>query len=54
MTSFLFVGCGASGQTTTVIYDDLIDLIHSLNSAYRARGARFMMKDLSVAIVRKL
>ncbi len=45
---------GTSGQTTTVIYDDLIDLIHSVNSAYRARGARFMMKDLSVAIVRKL
>jgi len=34
---------GTSGQTTTVIYDDLIDLIHSVNSAYRARGARFMM-----------
>jgi HK97 family phage major capsid protein len=45
---------GTTGQTLTVIYDDLIDLIHSVNSAYRARGAQFMLKDLSVAIVRKL
>lgn len=45
---------GTTGQTTTVIYDDLIDLIHSVNSAYRARGARFMLKDTSVAVIRKL
>lgn len=45
---------GTTGQTTTVIYDDLVDLIHSVNSAYRARGARFMLKDLSVAVIRKL
>jgi HK97 family phage major capsid protein len=45
---------GTSGQTLTVIYDDLIDLIHSVNSAYRGAGARFMLKDASVAIIRKL
>ena len=45
---------GATGQTLTVIYDDLIDLIHSVNSAYRARGARFMLSDTSVAVIRKL
>lgn len=45
---------GATGQTLTVIYDDLIDLIHSVNSAYRARGARFMLRDTSVAVIRKL
>jgi HK97 family phage major capsid protein len=44
---------GASGQVTTVIYDDLVDLKHSVNRAYRANG-KFMMNDLSVAIVSKL
>lgn len=44
---------GATGQTLTVIYDDLVDLKHSVNRAYRG-GAKFMMNDLSVAIVRKL
>lgn len=45
---------GTTGQTLTVTYDDLIDLIHSVNSAYRARGARFMLCDTSVAVIRKL
>lgn len=45
---------GASGQTLTVTYDDLIDLIHSVNSAYRGRGARFMLRDTSVAVIRKI
>lgn len=45
---------GTTGQTVTVIYDDLIDLIHSVNSAYRAQGARFMLNDKSVGIIRKL
>lgn len=45
---------GTTGQTLTVIYDDLVDLIHSVNSAYRARGAQFMLRDTSVAVIRKL
>lgn len=46
---------GASGQTTTVIYDDLIDLIYSVDYAYRALGrCKFMMNDASVAIIRKI
>ncbi len=45
---------GATGQTLTVTYDDLVDLIHSVNSAYRARGARFMLRDTSVAVIRKI
>ncbi|HEV2612531.1 MAG TPA: phage major capsid protein [Noviherbaspirillum sp.] len=45
---------GTTGQTLTVTYDDLIDLIHSVNSAYRGRGARFMLRDTSVAVIRKL
>jgi HK97 family phage major capsid protein len=44
---------GTTGQTLTVIYDDLIDLKHSVNRAYR-RNARYMMNDLSVAVVSKL
>lgn len=44
---------GTTGQTLTVTYDDLIDLKHSVNRAYRA-NASYMMNDLSVAIVSKL
>lgn len=44
---------GTSGQSLNVTYDDLIDLLHSVNSAYRS-GGRFMMNDLSLAVVRKL
>jgi HK97 family phage major capsid protein len=44
---------GTTGQTLTVIYDDLFDLKHSVNRAYR-KNAKWMMNDLSVAIVSKL
>ena len=44
---------GTTGQTLTVIYDDLVDLKHSVNRAYRA-NAKFMLNDLSVAVVSKL
>lgn len=44
---------GATGQTLTVLYDDLVDLKHSVNRAYRA-NARYMMNDLSVSVVSKL
>lgn len=44
---------GTTGQTLTVIYDDLVDLKHSVNRAYR-KNARFMMNDLSVAVVSKI
>lgn len=45
---------GTTGQTTTVIYDDLFDLKYSVNRAYRHPGAKWMMNDLSVAIVSKI
>lgn len=46
---------GTTGQTATVIYDDLIDLIHSVDPAYRASGrCRFMMADSSLKVIRKL
>lgn len=44
---------GTTGQTLTVIYDDLIDLKHSVNRAYRA-NSKFMMNDLTVAVVSKI
>ncbi|MCX4974221.1 phage major capsid protein [Streptomyces sp. NBC_00620] len=44
---------GAGGQTTSVIYDDLIDLEHSVDSAYRA-GARYLMHDSTLKVIRKL
>lgn len=44
---------GLTGQTTTVIYDDLVDLQHSVNRAYR-RSGRFMMADTSLRVIRKL
>lgn len=44
---------GPTGQTLSLTYDDIIDLKHSVNRAYRAR-ARYMMNDMSVAVVSKL
>ncbi|MGN5354337.1 phage major capsid protein [Ralstonia sp. L16] len=46
---------GAAGQTTAVIYDDLVELQHSVDPAYREGGnTRFMMHDTSVKSIRKL
>lgn len=44
---------GATGQALTVTYDDLVDLKHSVNRAYR-KGAKYMMNDTTVAGVSKL
>ena len=46
---------GTTGQTLTVIYDDLVDLQHSVDPAYRQSGkAGFMMNDSSLKIIRKI
>ncbi|MFI2911120.1 phage major capsid protein [Streptomyces sp. PDY-4] len=46
---------GATGQTTSVTYDDLIDLIHSVDAAYRNSGrSRFMLNDATLSAARKL
>jgi len=46
---------GTTGQTTSVIVDDLIDLVHSVDPEYRKNpNVRFMMHDLSLRTVRKL
>lgn len=46
---------GANGQTTSVIYDDLIDLEHSIDPAYRRNGnARYLFSDSTLKVLRKL
>jgi HK97 family phage major capsid protein len=46
---------GTTGQTTTIIYDDLVDLIGSVDVAYRKKpGACFMMNDGAWKIIRKI
>lgn len=45
---------GAVGQTLSVIYNDLVDLVHSVDPAYRNERSRFMTHDLSIATVRKI
>lgn len=46
---------GTTGQTLTVTYDDLVDLEHSLDPAYRsAPGVGYMMHDASLKVIRKL
>lgn len=46
---------GTTGQTTTVTYDDLVDLEHSVDPAYRRMpGVGFMMNDASLKVIRKL
>lgn len=44
---------GTTGQTTSVTYDDLVDLEHSVDPAYRA-AARFMMNDATLKALRKI
>jgi len=44
-----------TSQVTTILYTSLIDLVHSVDPAYRALGnCRFMMNDGSVKQIRKI
>lgn len=55
MTGAALGKTGTTGQTTTVIYDDLVDLEHSVNRAYRmSRRCGWMMADSSLKVVRKI
>jgi HK97 family phage major capsid protein len=46
---------GASGQTLTVVYDDLVDLIDSLDAAYLERpGLAFMLSQSMRRVIRKI
>lgn len=46
---------GTTGQTVSVTYDDLVDLEHSVDPAYRSQpGVGYMMHDTSVKVLRKI
>lgn len=46
---------GATGQTTSVIYDDLVELYHSVDPVYRmSPKCMWMLADSSVKIIKKL
>lgn len=46
---------GATGSVTSVSYDDLVDLQHSVDVAYRRAGAvRFMFNDQTLRQIRKI
>lgn len=45
---------GASGQTATIIYDDFVDLEHSIDPAYRSQGCKWMFHDSTLAAAKKL
>lgn len=46
---------GATGQTTTIIYDDIVDLLHSVDPAYRrSPKAAFMCSDSMIKVIHKL
>lgn len=45
----------STSQVTAITYASIIDLIHSVDPAYRALGnCRFMMNDASVKVLRKI
>lgn len=46
---------GATGTATSITYDDLVDLEHSVDPIYRARaGAGYMLHDQSLKALRKI
>lgn len=46
---------GATGTATSITYDDLVDLEHSVDPVYRARpGVGFMLHDQSLKAIRKI
>ena len=45
----------ATSQVSAIIYDSIINLIHSVDPAYRALGnCKFMMNDASVKVIRQI
>lgn len=44
-----------TSQVTAIIYDSIINLIHSVDPAYRALGnCKFMMNDASIKVIRQI
>ena len=45
---------GVTSAATTISYDNIIDLKHSVDPAYRAQGARFMFNDTTLKLLKKI
>ena len=45
---------GTTGQTLTIIYDDIVDLIHAVDPGYRSGKCAFMASDSLIKVIRKL
>lgn len=45
---------GATSQTVTVTYDDLVDLEHSVDPVYRAGNVGYMFHDSTLKVLRKI
>lgn len=46
---------GTTGQTTSIVYDDLVDLVHSIDPAYRQKETcGFMFNDSTLKALKKL
>lgn len=40
--------------TTTVTYDEILDLVHAIDPAYRRQGARWMFNDKTLKVFKKM
>jgi len=50
-----YTASNATSQVTAIVYASLVELIHSVDPAYRMGGAcKFMMNDSSVKVIRKI
>lgn len=45
---------GTTGQTISVTYDDLVDLVHSVDPAYRKLGSKWMFHDTTLKALKKI
>ena len=45
---------GATGQATSVTWDDLINLEHSVDRAYRSQTGRYMFTDNTLSFLRRI
>lgn len=45
---------GATGETTSIITDDLYNLEHSVDPAYRTKNAKWMFADSTLKVLKKL
>ena len=43
-----------TASATAITYDELIDLKHSVDPAYRSQGARFMFNDTTLKLLKKI